>query len=205
MFGWLKSAQLVLERSGWRLWWRHTTNGWFEVKPLRTAGTQQQYGIQREIVWGMGGYWKRERVYDCCSEALWKEQHPPHPAPPFWIIHLPSLSHWPPRRALMSSHSTFPPPFVFLRLSLSISLSQALYPIGSVTLATLSKKPVCGKTEVGVLIVCLWESEMGSPSLLYLGQRDSVFLVVQMQSSWCCYCFYSVWRSCSYNTLSFSL
>lgn len=55
MFGWLKSAQLVLEHSGWGLWWRHATNGWFEVEPLRTAGTQQQYGIQREIAWGMGG------------------------------------------------------------------------------------------------------------------------------------------------------
>jgi len=49
------STQLVLEHFGWGLWWRHATNGWFEVEPLRTAGTQQQHGIQREIVWGMGG------------------------------------------------------------------------------------------------------------------------------------------------------
>lgn len=144
----------------WLIWGGTSENSWYTAAVWHT---------ERDC---MGDGWlvaERERVYDCCSEALWEEKHPPHPAPPFWIIHLPSLSLWPPRRALISSRSTFPPPFVFLHLSLSISLSHALYPIGSVTLATLSKKPVCGKTEVGVLIVCLWESEMGSPSLLCLG------------------------------------
>lgn len=119
MFGWLKSTHLMLEHSGWGLWWRHATNGWIEVEPLGTAGTQQHYGIQREIVWGMGVQWRRGFM---TAAALWEEQHPPHPAPPLWIIHLLSLSLWPPRRALISSRSPFLPPALLFSFSTSHSL-----------------------------------------------------------------------------------
>lgn len=120
-----------------------------------------------------------ERVYDCCSFMRGAASPTPSTSP---------LNHTSPLTEPLTSKegphllsltlSPSRPPFLFLHLSLSVSLSHALYPIGSVTLATLSKKPACGKTEVGVLIVCLWEREMGSPSLLCLEQHEAVFFLV---------------------------
>ncbi len=127
----------------------------------------------RKRLYGGWVFSGRERVYDCCSESLWEEQHPPHQ-------HLPSESyisfHWASDlpRLLSLTLSPFRPPFLFLHLSLSVSLSHALYPIGSVTLATLSKKPACGKTEVGVLIVSL-------------GKRDGVSIIIVFGAAWDCF------------------
>lgn len=146
----------------WLIWGGTSGNSWY---------TAALWHTERDC---MGdGCLVAERVYDCCIEALWEEQHPPHPAPPLWIIHLLSLSLWPPRRALISSRLPFLPPA--LLFSFSTSHSLCLCHKLCTPLALLPWQPwvksqhvekqrwgfwlcVSGKERWGLLHYCVWGS-----------------------------------------------